>query len=191
MLAVLAVGWSRDRALPLLLAGAVVVPFALLATSPVALPHYRYLWTGPLLLLATLGLRAAARSGPAVRIVAALCVPGLLLGAAQQVRGLVDVEPGGYAQAACVAEQTRASTAVVRGYGTVLAAEAPGLRQVATLPADLLVLDPRTTSRFPADAEVAQAQDAGYLRLSAGSLQLLVSPAVADRLSGGCATTPG
>lgn len=183
--AVGAVWGPARRELRWLLAAAVVVPMAGMATSSVALPHYRYLWLAPTTALAALGLAALwrrTRGRPAAPVVAGLLALVLVGAGGRSVWHTATRDAGDYRAVASlvtgeVAPAAAAAPSVlVHGYPRVLAFYLPGMRQVSDLPADVVVLDPAITSRHPVPALERELADGGYTRVRVDRLEVWLRP---------------
>jgi hypothetical protein len=98
LLLVAALTRLRDRMTQYLLA-ALLLPFAVLASSPVAGPYYGFVWLPQLIALAMLGLRSlAARSRLAVLPFALV----FLVSGVQQLTGVLRLQSGPYTASGCV-----------------------------------------------------------------------------------------
>ena len=178
--------WSAERGLVAYLAAAAVVPFAVLSLSPVALPYYRFLWQPQLVLLGVLGLRALLRRGAPSRAVAALAALAVLVVGAQHLVQLVRLAPGAYGGAACAIEAVGAAEgrAVVRGYPAVLGTYLPALQSApdfGAAPVDVVLLDPRVTSRTPAPEVVSELAARRFVAYGGQGVELHLAPQVVAR----------
>ncbi|HEU0130353.1 MAG TPA: glycosyltransferase family 39 protein [Mycobacteriales bacterium] len=148
--AVAAFAWG-DRRLAALLALAFAGPFVALSASPVALPHYRYVWLPPLALLAGLGVVSAARARPAPRTVALAACGVLAAGAVANTGNALRLRTGDYRAASAYVGADR--RVYLDGYLGTARAELAGARYVplrrflAGAAVDAVVLDRATTSR--------------------------------------------
>ena len=153
--AVLAVVLIRRPAVVYVTA-AVVVPVAVMASSGVSLPHYRYVWLAPFLLLAALGLDRALSSGGWLRIGAvALAVPLAVAGVTTTWR-LATLEPSDYRRAADMIREVGLEDGRYLAHGSlpVFRGELPDtdrvrLPEVATSPPDVVIVDRLYEQRHP------------------------------------------
>ncbi|CAN5672759.1 hypothetical protein BH20ACT2_BH20ACT2_18620 [soil metagenome] len=142
---------GRQRRAGAYLLVAVALPAASLAASPVALPHYRFVWLVPLVAAATLGVAALWRRrdrGPMVAALAVVVLGGVAVG---HLINIATVQQSGYAEAAARVERAGLAdgTVVQRGVRQVIERHLPGARLVTDLPADVVILDRGITDRRP------------------------------------------
>ncbi|MBW3620291.1 MAG: glycosyltransferase family 39 protein [Actinobacteria bacterium] len=156
---------TRDGSRAVLTA-AVLVPLAGLALSPVALPHYRFLWLPPLVGLAILGIRDVGRRGLPGRVAATLVAGVLLVAGGASVLHPSTRDAGDYrvvAELVGELDDPRPRVLVV-GYPRILAHYVPQAELVRELPADVVVLDPKITARRPVEALEATLRESGTHR---------------------------
>lgn len=147
--AVVGPGRRRDRGL---VTAAVVVPVVVFATSPVLLPHYRFLWLPGAVVLAALGLAALARRPePAARVLAVVLAGAMLVTGVRSLAFVTIRDVSGYrAVAELLERQDRDGAAVlVRGFSGQLT-HYLDVEVVDRLPAaEVVVLDPVRTDLRP------------------------------------------
>ncbi len=156
--AVLALVLIRRRAV-WYVAAAVVIPFAVLARSAVSLPHYRYVWLAPFLLLAALGFdHALAARGRwrKLRFAAfAFAVPLVVVGASTTWR-IATLERSDYAEAAAMVRDAGLDRGrlLVHGHTPVLRGELPAMQRLRSAapggpPPDVVIVDRLFEQRHP------------------------------------------
>lgn len=196
VLAGLAVGVSAawSGAVPRRIAGyltaAVVVPFAGLATSPIALPHYRMIWLPQLFLLAGLGLHGwlTGPRAPGRRLLAGLALASLGAAATVGAVRLATAEVGDYRLAAdrLVAAGVAAGPVVVAGYPHVVDAYLPDVEVRGSAGGAVdgrpvaVIVDPVVADRMPFPVLVASVRDLGYARVRVDRLTVWVDPSRID-----------
>jgi 4-amino-4-deoxy-L-arabinose transferase-like glycosyltransferase len=147
------------RAAVAYVAAAVLVPFAVMAQSAVSLPHYRYVWLAPFLLLAALGFdRALAGRGRWRKLRFAAFVLGLplvVVGVSTTWR-IATLERSDYAEAAALVRDAGLDRGrlLVHGHSPVLRGELPSMPRVwATAPGgpppDVVIVDRLFERRHP------------------------------------------
>lgn len=171
-------------------AAAVVVPFAVLATSGVLLPHYRYIWLAPFFLLAALGFDRALSDGGWLRIGAvALAVPLALVGGATTWR-IATLERSDYAEAAWIVRRAGVEDGplLVHGHWPVFRGElpdTPGVRlaDVAARPPHVVIVDRLFERRHPKPGVRDVARSVGLVRIQVDRLDVFIPPAAARSLA--------
>ncbi len=130
---------------------AAMLPAAVLATSPVALPHYRFVWLAPLFAVATMGGVSLWRRGGLQRAVAGLAGLVLVWSALEHGSAIATLERSGYAEAAARigAAGMQDGTLVHRATRPIVEAYLPDALTVVSLPADVVILDETLLARFP------------------------------------------
>ncbi len=153
--AVLAVVLLRRPAVTYV-AVAVLVPVVVMAASSVSLPHYRYVWLAPFLVLAAVGFDRALAGGRALRLAAiAMLVPLAIAGAATTWR-IATVERADFGAAADLIRDSGLSGGrlLAHGHSPVFRGELPSMDlvwsgQAATRPPDVVVVDRQYEQRHP------------------------------------------
>lgn len=156
-LAACSVAWpSRHRLAGAYLLAAALVPAVFLAASPVALPHYRFVWLVPLFGAAAVGASTSWRRGGLPRGAAALAMAALAVVAVDHLASIATMESSGYGDAAARLEQAGLDDGTIahRAAGPIIEAYFPDAVEVGGLPADVVILDDGIISRFPDPAFV-------------------------------------
>jgi 4-amino-4-deoxy-L-arabinose transferase-like glycosyltransferase len=174
VLGVAAAFFFGRRLLATYLALAVLMPFAVLSASPVALPHYRYIWLPALTLLAALGWFGLLRQAGFRRVVGVACWATVAVVGTFTLQRAATVAPTDYRKVAVFLEQQQPQPVAVfvEGYAEDLSHSLPGLDIVtrsdflAGNSVDVVIIDPIWTERHPdpaAAAEVARRDPSGPL----------------------------
>lgn len=170
-------GRRRDRGL---VTAAVVVPVAVLAASPVLLPHYRFLWLPSLVVLASVGVATLARRPERAARLLALVLVGMLLVTGTRSLAYVSTQrPAGYRAAAELLHQRDLADAavLVEGFPGLLGHYAPAVTFVERLPAaDVVVLDPVRTDLRPVPGLLGRLADEGWEHTEVDHLDVWVRP---------------
>jgi 4-amino-4-deoxy-L-arabinose transferase-like glycosyltransferase len=185
--AVLAVVLIRRPAV-VYVAAAVMVPVVVMASSGVSLPHYRYVWLAPFLLLAALGLDRALSSGRWLRIGAvALAVPLAVAGVTTTWR-LATLHPSDYRRAADVIREAGLEDGILLAHGSlpIFRGELPAtdrvrLPEVATTPPDVVIVDRLYEQRHPRPEIRDVARRLGLERVRVDRLDVFLPPDLVDR----------
>jgi hypothetical protein len=140
-------------------AAAVLVPFGVMACSGVSLPHYRYVWLAPFLLLAALGLdRALDARGRQrrLRFLAFVLAVPLVLAAASTTWRIATLERSDYGAAADLVREAGLDhgRVLVNGHTPVLRGELPATRRLGAVrpddpPPDVVIVDRLFERRHP------------------------------------------
>jgi 4-amino-4-deoxy-L-arabinose transferase-like glycosyltransferase len=162
---------------------AVVVPFAVIATSGVSLPHYRYIWLAPFFLLAALGFDRALWLGGWLRVGAVtLAVPLALTGLSTTWR-IATLQRSDYAEAAAMVRDAGLEDGrlLVHGHTPVFRGELPHTERVrvddvAARRPDVVVVDREFERRHPKPEVRDLAQDLGLVRIPVDRLDVFVPP---------------
>jgi 4-amino-4-deoxy-L-arabinose transferase-like glycosyltransferase len=171
------------RPVVLYVTAAVVVPFAVLATSSVSLPHYRYIWLAPFFLLAALGFDRALSLGGSLRIAAvALAVPLALAGLSTTWR-IATLQRSDYAEAAAMVRDAGLEDGrlLVHGHTPVFRGELPHTERVriddvAARSPDVVIVDRLFERRHPKPEVRELVQDLGLVRIPVDRLDVFVPP---------------
>jgi hypothetical protein len=161
----------------------VVVPFAVIATSGVSLPHYRYIWLAPFFLLAALGFDRALWLGGWLRVGAVtLAVPLALTGLSTTWR-IATLQRSDYAEAAAMVRDAGLEDGrlLVHGHTPVFRGELPHTERVrvddvAARRPDVVVVDREFERRHPKPEVRDLAQDLGLVRIPVDRLDVFVPP---------------
>lgn len=172
----------RHRGIRLYLGAAVAVPLLALSTSKAALPHYRFLWLPPLVVLSTLGLQALFQRKGWFRGGALVAATGLFVVGVQHLTTIALVSPAGYGKTACLIEALDLSSgnSVIRGYPGIVQRYAPELEYASVFEegesVDIAVLDPAITSRYRDPKVLAELEARGFVEYRADDLRVFLSP---------------
>jgi hypothetical protein len=159
-----------------------------MASSGVSLPHYRYVWLAPFLLLAAFGLDRALSSGRWLRLGAvALAVPLAVAGVTTTWR-LGTLHPSDYRRAADMVREAGLEDGTLLAHGSlpVFRGELPDtprvrLPEVATSPPDVVIVDRLYERRHPRPEVRDLARRLGLERVRVDRLDLFLPPDVVDR----------
>lgn len=168
-------------------AAAVVVPVVVMSSSGVSLPHYRYVWLAPFLLLAALGLDRALSAGAWLRVGAvALAVPLAVAGVATTGR-LTTLEPSDYRRAAELLREAGLEDGRYLAHGQlpIFRGELPGtervrLPEVAEQPPDAVIVDRLYERRYPRPEVRDVARMLGLERVRVDRLDVFLPPEAAQ-----------
>jgi hypothetical protein len=168
-------------------AAAVVVPVVVMSSSGVSLPHYRYVWLAPFLLLAALGLDRAWSSGGWRRVGAiALAVPLAVAGVVTTWR-VTTLEPSDYRRAAMLIREAGLEDGTVLAHGQlpIFRGELPDtdrvrLPEVAASPPDVVIVDRLYERRHPRPEVRDVARSLGLERVQVDRLDLFLPPDAAQ-----------
>ncbi|WP_426571050.1 ArnT family glycosyltransferase [Aquihabitans sp. McL0605] len=155
---------SRRRLVVVYLLAATLALVFTAMSSPVALPHYRAIWTAPLILLIAIGLTEQVerlRRGTTTRlapgpVIAAVALAVLVVVGAGSMVQLATMGDGDYRHLAQEAAADGVAPTKVLVYGESVAPYFPGaIDSLApfddgTVPAQMVVLDPSLTDAVPA-----------------------------------------
>ncbi len=133
------------------LGAAALAPAVVLAASPVALPHYRFVWLPMVITMAVLGAAALWRKRGPARYLAGAGVAALAAVALVHLGAIATPAPTGYAATADALEGAGLDEADVRVGGVSRVAERylPEATLVVDDSYDVLILDEGFTERFP------------------------------------------
>lgn len=160
-LAACAVLWPGRRRAGAYLLAAGLVPAIVLALSPVALPHYRFVWLPPLFGAAAIGGAVLWERGRVARGAAIVAFAALVVVGIDHLSNIATLEPSGYGEVAARLEQAGLDDGTIahRAAGPIIEAYFPGAVEVGGLPADVVIVDDGIISRFP-DPALVDALDA-------------------------------
>jgi 4-amino-4-deoxy-L-arabinose transferase-like glycosyltransferase len=164
-------------------AAAVVVPLVVMASSRVSLPHYRYVWLAPFLLLAALGFDRALSSGGWLRIAAiVLAVPLVAAGVATTWR-VATLQPSDYRRAADMIREAGFEDGRYLAHGSlpIFRGELPDtdrvrLPEVADQPPDVVIVDRMYERRHPRPEVRDVARRLGLERVRVDRLDVFLPP---------------